>query len=171
MSFWATECLLHFDIFHTQGTPSTPSLLQAVYLICLAQLADKVGPISIHRDPSSSLCLNIFHLLARKPNMDKFSICSSKFFHNFHLSESGFISPWVRVGGFVWRLLEAFTALLLYSSCKIVWSYEFMFMPRYSSNIAKVGIKHQSYERFCAGFLLCVFVCLFLFGCWRCMNQ
>ena len=31
-----------------------------------------------------SLCLNFFHLLARKPNLDKFSIYSNKFFHNFH---------------------------------------------------------------------------------------
>ena len=30
-----------------------------------------------------SLCLIIFHLLARKPNLEKFPIYSNKFFHNF----------------------------------------------------------------------------------------
>jgi len=32
--------------------------------------------------------LIFFHLLAWKPNFENFSIYSSKFFHNFHLSES-----------------------------------------------------------------------------------
>ncbi len=35
-----------------------------------------------------SLCLNVFHLLALKPNLEKCSIYSNKFFHNFHLFES-----------------------------------------------------------------------------------
>ena len=34
---------------------------------------------------SSSLCINFFHLLARKPNLENFSIYSNKSFHNFHL--------------------------------------------------------------------------------------
>jgi len=34
-----------------------------------------------------SLCLNFFHLLARKPNLENFSIYSNKFFHNINLSE------------------------------------------------------------------------------------
>jgi hypothetical protein len=37
-----------------------------------------------------SLCLNFFHLLARKPNLGKFSIYLSNFFLNFHLSECSF---------------------------------------------------------------------------------
>jgi hypothetical protein len=32
-----------------------------------------------------SLCLNFFHLLAQKSNLEKCSIYSNKFFHNFHL--------------------------------------------------------------------------------------
>jgi hypothetical protein len=40
-----------------------------------------------------SLCLNFFHLLSRKPNLEKCSIYSNKFFHNFHLSESSFTCP------------------------------------------------------------------------------
>jgi len=40
------------------------------------------------------LCLTLFHLLTRKSNIDKFSIYSNKFFHNFHLSESSF-TLWV----------------------------------------------------------------------------
>jgi hypothetical protein len=34
--------------------------------------------------------LNFFHLLAQKRNLEKNSICSNKFFHIFHLSESSF---------------------------------------------------------------------------------
>jgi len=33
------------------------------------------------------------HLLAQKPNLEKLSIYSNKFFHNFHLSESSFTCP------------------------------------------------------------------------------
>jgi hypothetical protein len=49
-----------------------------------------------------SLCLNFFHLLARKPNLEKNYIYSNKFFHNFHFSVSSFTchrasSKWVSV--------------------------------------------------------------------------
>ena len=37
---------------------------------------------------TSVFALIFFHLLARKPNLEKCSIYSNKFFHNFHLSES-----------------------------------------------------------------------------------
>jgi len=37
--------------------------------------------------------LKFFHLLARKPNLEKDSIYSNKFFHNFHFSESSFTCP------------------------------------------------------------------------------
>ena len=46
-----------------------------------------------------SLCLNFFHLLARKPNLELFSIYSNKFFHNFHLSESSFTYANLRTSG------------------------------------------------------------------------
>jgi hypothetical protein len=48
-----------------------------------------------------SLCLNFFHLhvLARKPNLGKFSIYSNKFFHNFYLSESSFTCPGLWASG------------------------------------------------------------------------
>jgi len=39
--------------------------------------------------------LNFFHLLARKPNLEKKSIYLNKFFHNFHLSQSS--GKWVSV--------------------------------------------------------------------------
>ena len=42
---------------------------------------------------NSSCCLNFFHLLTRKPNLEKNSIYSNKFFHNFHLSKSSFTCP------------------------------------------------------------------------------
>ena len=53
---------------------------------------------------SHSLCLNCFHLLAQKPNIEKISIDSNKFFHNFLLSESSFTCHGLRVSGLVWRL-------------------------------------------------------------------
>ena len=43
------------------------------------------------------LCLNFFHLLAQKPNLEEFSICLNNFTHNFHLSESSFTCPRLRV--------------------------------------------------------------------------
>jgi len=51
-----------------------------------------------------SLCLNFFHVLARKPNLEKCSIYSNKFFHNFHLSESSFTCPGLQASGLAWRL-------------------------------------------------------------------
>ena len=53
---------------------------------------------------ASSLCLNFFHLLVRKPNLEKFSIYSNKFFHKFQLSESSFTCPGLRASGLRWRL-------------------------------------------------------------------
>jgi hypothetical protein len=47
---------------------------------------------------SYSLCLNVF---APKPNLEKIYIYSNKFFHNFHLSESSFTCPGLRVWFFV----------------------------------------------------------------------
>ena len=38
-----------------------------------------------------------FHLFARKANLEKFSIYSNKFFHNFHLSLSWASIKWVNV--------------------------------------------------------------------------
>ena len=41
--------------------------------------------------PPCSICLNLFHLLTQKPNLErKKNIYSNKFFHNFHLSVSSF---------------------------------------------------------------------------------
>jgi hypothetical protein len=50
------------------------------------------------------LCLNFFHLLAQKPNLEKYSIYSSKFFYNFHLSESSFTCPGLQASGLAKRL-------------------------------------------------------------------
>ena len=44
-----------------------------------------------------------FHLLARRPNLEKFSIYLHKFFHNFHLPESSFTCP--GLSGLAQRLL------------------------------------------------------------------
>jgi hypothetical protein len=53
------------------------------------------------------LWLSFFHLLARKSNLDKFSIYSNKFFHNFHSSESSFTCPGLQArSGLAWRLFN-----------------------------------------------------------------
>ena len=51
-----------------------------------------------------SLCLNFFYPLARKPNLEKKSFYSNKFFNNFHLSESSFICPGLQANGLARRL-------------------------------------------------------------------
>ena len=48
---------------------------------------------------SFSLCHKFFHLLARKPNLEKKNVYSNKFFHTFHLSESSFTCPGLRASG------------------------------------------------------------------------
>ena len=55
---------------------------------------------SMKENSTDSLCLNFFHLLAQKPNLEKNYIYSNKFFHNFHLSESSFTCPGIRASGF-----------------------------------------------------------------------
>jgi hypothetical protein len=50
--------------------------------------------------------LFFFHLLARMPNLKKNYIYSSKFFHNFHLSESSFTFPGLPASGLAWWLVK-----------------------------------------------------------------
>ena len=57
---------------------------------------------------SCGLCLKIFHLLARKPNLEKNYIYSNKFFHNFHLSEYSFSCSWLQASGLARRLDYSF---------------------------------------------------------------
>ena len=52
------------------------------------------------------LCVNFCHLLARKPNLETFSIYSSKFYLNFHLSESSFTCPGLWASGLAWIPLK-----------------------------------------------------------------
>ena len=62
----------------------------------------------------NSLCLNFFHLLTRKTNLEKFSIYSNELFHNFHLSESRFTCSGLWESGLArrlhWLLFILFTA-------------------------------------------------------------
>jgi hypothetical protein len=44
------------------------------------------------------------NILISKPNLEKNSIHSNKFFHYFHLSESSFTCPRLRASGLAWRL-------------------------------------------------------------------
>ena len=56
------------------------------------------------------LCLNFYHLLARKPNLEKISIYSNKFFHNFHLSESSFTCPRLRASTKIVNIFSQITS-------------------------------------------------------------
>ena len=51
-----------------------------------------------------SLCLHFFHLNLPESQIIFFFIYSSKFFHNFHLSESSFTCPRLRASGLARRL-------------------------------------------------------------------
>ena len=55
--------------------------LSIIFQLYLSVLLVEVNPV---------FALFFFHLVAEKPNLEKFSIYSNKFFHNFHLSESSF---------------------------------------------------------------------------------
>ena len=52
----------------------------------------------------SSRCLNFFHLLVQKPNLETNSIYSNKFFHIFHLFQSSFTCSGLLACGLVQRL-------------------------------------------------------------------
>jgi hypothetical protein len=67
------------------------------------------GTVTVTTFNGVSLNFNFFHLLARKPNLENFSIYSSKFFHNFHLSKSNFAYPGFRVSGVARRLWDNHT--------------------------------------------------------------
>ena len=55
-------------------------------------------------DSKPVFALILFHLFARKSNLENLSIYSNKLFHNFHLSESSFTFPGHRASGLAWRL-------------------------------------------------------------------
>ena len=55
----------------------------------------------------------LFYQLVRKPNLEKCSIYSNKFFHNFHWSESSFTCSRLRASGIVQRLILMFSYFFL----------------------------------------------------------
>ena len=61
-----------------------------------------------------SFCLNFFPLLSQKPNLEKFSINSNKFFHNFQMSEASFTCPGLRASGLAQRLLHECEQIYFY---------------------------------------------------------
>ena len=89
----------------------------------------KLSPLFLIQCLVISLCLNFVHLLAWKPNLEKCSIYSNKFFHNFHLSKSSFTCSGLRPSGLAWRLGYTCTCIvnhfifplnLLYSNNNII---------------------------------------------------
>jgi hypothetical protein len=68
-----------------------------------------------------SFCLNFFHLLARKPYLEKNSIYLNKFFHNFHLSESSFTCPGLRASGLARRMWLTPITFNIYWACTIIY--------------------------------------------------
>jgi hypothetical protein len=61
---------------------------------------------SVKSKPTTVFALIFFHLLAQKPNLEKFSIYSNKFCNNFHLSKYSFTCPWLRASGLAQRLQQ-----------------------------------------------------------------
>jgi len=97
----ACERLLAYRIESKIKTKKVNDILNRLHVAVPA----KRDTVVSHLKSYSSLCLNLFHLIARKPNLEKNYIYSNKFFHNFHSSESSFTCPWLRASGLAWRLL------------------------------------------------------------------
>jgi hypothetical protein len=55
-----------------------------VSVFCIVQLTTFKVFHAEHFVKLDNLCLNFFHLLARKPNLETLSIYSNEFIHNFH---------------------------------------------------------------------------------------
>jgi hypothetical protein len=78
------------------------SLIKIVMILCKLVFQLFTFPFScLFFNSPCSLCLIFFQLLAQKPNLEKISIYSSKFIHNFHLSVSNFTCPGLRSSGLV----------------------------------------------------------------------
>jgi hypothetical protein len=89
--YWKFSAMKYCPYYITvEGCAAT----QNCYGVCPQENLEKLEAISCilsaFLDISSSLCLNFFHLLAWKPNLEKYSIESNKLFPNFHLSEFSF---------------------------------------------------------------------------------
>ena len=72
----------------------------------MAAILCRIYPVHFTKDRNiftfyCSFCLNFFHLLAQKPNLEKNNIYSNKFIDDFHLSESSFSCPRLRANGLV----------------------------------------------------------------------
>jgi hypothetical protein len=80
------------------------------------------GKSDVNITPCYSTHVNFFHLLARKPNLEKCSIYSNKFFHNFHLSKSSFTFPGLRASGLANILPWILTKLGTYLVLKRIWN-------------------------------------------------
>ena len=100
-----------------QTVPMTIPLVifHFVYYIVIKILYCHVGgSFHVNQIYIYSLYLTFFHLLARKPNLENFSIYSNKFFYNFHLSKSRFTCSGLWKSGLArrlhWLLFDLFNA-------------------------------------------------------------
>ena len=87
----------------------------------------------------NSLWLNFFHLLARKPNLEKCSIYSSKIFHNFHLSESSFTCPGLRASVSVRRL--SYSWKIAYLALNNNHRLTTLLVGDFNTKLCKLGLK------------------------------
>jgi hypothetical protein len=67
----------------------------------------------VHKLIFFSLCLHFFNLLVWKPNLEKCSIYSSKFFHNFHWSKSNLTCSRLQASEWARRLILMFSYFFL----------------------------------------------------------
>ena len=109
---WKKILLAQSSLFHKDS-----KILYFVFIFSLWSYA----PV----DFIFSLCLNLFHLLSQKPNLEKCSIYSNTFFHNFHFSVSSVTCHGLRASGLVQRLCPINTIFILFliKACPCFFSF------------------------------------------------
>jgi hypothetical protein len=92
LSFWCYVGVQNFisQMRSYQQDNNLTNTVSIVHFISLCHINYSTFDFKSSGRSPSSLCINFFHLLAPKPNLDKISIYSNKFFHIFHLSEIQF---------------------------------------------------------------------------------
>jgi len=84
-----------------------PSDNKSYLYVCLNSSKVNMNPMA----PVFALIVFTYFVFALKSNLEKFSIYSNKFFHNFHLTESSHTCPSLRASGLARRLWQSLDSL------------------------------------------------------------
>ena len=108
---------INFDIFrqctYIVYSPTCYIIGKLILILNVAEIVDVKQDIINHSIGQKSKMtatvfpLIFFDILARKPNLEKLSIYSNKFFNNFQKSESSFACPGLQTSGLAQRLLPS----------------------------------------------------------------